>query len=212
MIKITCISDTHRFHNEIKIPQCDFLIHAGDIGWDNSSYYYSSNFFKWFSEQPAKHKLFICGNHDIHAERFPTLIKEEAQKHNIIYMHHNFVEIDGLKFYGSNYSPRFGRWAWMKDHGLPMYLEWEKIPEETDVLITHSPPWGILDEIPYSAENVGCEELRDKLKYLSKLKAVVSGHLHYSHGVRQIQNKLFVNAAICTEDYQPLNSPITFYL
>jgi Icc-related predicted phosphoesterase len=180
------------------------LICAGDIGFDHIL---NEDFFVWFSEQPARYKVFIQGNHDRAGEMFETVIKEKAAQYNLIYLHHNQVEIEGYKLWGSNYSPRFGRWAWMRDRGYPMYYEWEQIPKDTNILVTHGPPWGVLDLTPYG-ENVGCEELRDRLKDLKKLKLLVTGHIHQGAGIEKIGKVQFVNASICTESYQPINKVI----
>lgn len=78
------------------------------------------------------------------------------------------------------------------------------IPADTDVLITHSPPYGILDfddNIHY-----GSEEILARLPELH-LKAHLFGHIHAQHGIMQQQGIVFSNAAIMNSDYTLLNTP-----
>jgi Icc-related predicted phosphoesterase len=200
----TIISDSHSQHRKLTIPTCDFLIHCGDIGFD---YAIQDDFFEWFAEQPARYKCFVLGNHDRAGEWFEGIIKEQAAKYNLIYLHHNLVDTEGIKIYGSNYTPRFGDWAWMKKRGLPLHNEWENIPAETNILVSHGPPYGIRDKTPYG-ELVGCEELRDRINELPELKMHCFGHIHHSHGVSEISGITYINASSCTEKYEIKNQSI----
>jgi Icc-related predicted phosphoesterase len=87
------------------------------------------------------------------------------------------------------------------------------IPEDANILITHGPPNGILDEVPkkYFVENAGCEELRRRVAEISgfgKLKLHVFGHIHCGYGVREEFGVKFVNASSCDESYTPTQLPI----
>jgi Icc-related predicted phosphoesterase len=95
-------------------------------------------------------------------------------------------------------------------------LKWEKIPEDTEVLITHGPPHGILDTtFHYSSDDLGhcgCELLRARIEHLPKLRLHAFGHIHEGHGREDLvldnNNRVrFVNAAICTRSYNPYNKP-----
>jgi Icc-related predicted phosphoesterase len=84
------------------------------------------------------------------------------------------------------------------------------IPDDTDVLITHGPPNGILDLVNNYRQpnrNVGCELLRFHMERVNPALNVF-GHIHEGYGYKRIDNTLFVNAAICNEGYRPINKPI----
>jgi Icc-related predicted phosphoesterase len=120
------------------------------------------------------------------------------------------VTIDGLNFWGSPITPNFfeAYWAFNRSRGEIISRYWDMIPQITDVLITHGPPHDIMDLVP-DGKKVGCEELRLKVDYdLPRLKLHVFGHIHDGYGKRKIDNKTFVNASICTEQYVPKNPPI----
>lgn len=87
-----------------------------------------------------------------------------------------------------------------------------------DVLITHGPPHGILDEAPMpnpdtKDRHVGCEMLLDRVLQI-RPQLHVFGHIHEGYGVlstecHSLQTKTtFVNAATCDAAYRPVNAPI----
>ena len=78
-----------------------------------------------------------------------------------------------------------------------------RIPEDTEVLVTHSPAYGILD---FDDDiNYGSEEILVRLKSLNSLKAHLFGHIHAHHGIKTIGNTIFSNGAIMNSDYTNLN-------
>lgn len=82
---------------------------------------------------------------------------------------------------------------------------WSRIPDDTDVLITHTPPAGILDGV--EADKVGCRDLADRIEQLN-LKLHIFGHVHVGHGVERRGETTFVNASVCNQDYEPVQPPI----
>jgi Icc-related predicted phosphoesterase len=105
-------------------------------------------------------------------------------------------------------SPVFLNWFFMAQRGKSIKKYWDMIPSNTDILITHCPPYGILDWIPfcYDNHNVGCEEL---LKVVCKIKPKVHifGHIHGSYGTYIGNETLFVNVSVMNEEYQVVNKP-----
>lgn len=204
MTTIVCISDTHETHWDLKIPNGDILIHAGDstfIG-DYSSLY---DFNKWLGTLPHKYKVIISGNHDWMFERASEKVASTIT--NAIYLQNSGVLINGLKIYGSPYTPEFGSWAFMEKR-LSKELRdiWNNIPNDLDILITHGPPHGILDKNPYGY-NCGCELLLERVREV-KPKYHIFGHIHNDYGRYKTKNTMFINASICNEQYKAINKPI----
>jgi predicted phosphodiesterase len=211
-MKLVPISDTHSFHRKVNVPEGDVLICCGDIT-GRGEMAIIEDFVDWMKEQPHRNKLVVFGNHEKGMEkgykREPALaLLREA---GIIYLEDSGVEIDGIHFWGSPWQPLFYSWEFNLPRGKALAEKWALIPNSTDVLITHGPPFNILDEAPRdfgSTEHCGCEELAKRVFELPNLKAHFFGHIHYSHGQQEINGIKFVNAAICTEDYKPTNPPI----
>lgn len=208
-MKLILISDTHGKHDQIKVPDGDVLVFAGDMTMAGGTKEYKS-FATWLFQQPHKHIVCIAGNHDFNIGFWKTEIMPHVRP-NICYLEDSEVTIDGVKFYGSPVTPRYGMWAFMLDRDSKEIRErWNEIPEDTDVLITHGPPYGILDQsAPHlHGEHLGCEELLKRLFELSKLKLHVFGHIHGSHGResyevrrRWMEHITFANASVLDEAY-----------
>jgi Icc-related predicted phosphoesterase len=206
-MKIVCISDTHNCNERINVPDGDILIHSGDAT-TVGNVKQIVEFNDWFANLPHKHKIFIAGNHDWLFEtdnRFARTLLDDS----ITYLQDSSVEIEGLKIYGSPWQPRFFDWAFNLNRGAELAEKWKLIPEATDILITHGPPHGILDEVErqYWTENTGCEELRKRVEIV-KPKLHVFGHIHCGYGEKEEFGVKFVNASTCDEDYQPTQMPI----
>jgi hypothetical protein len=125
---------------------------------------------------------------------------------NAIYLQDSGVDIDGIKFWGSPWQPEFYNWAFNLPRGPELARVWAQIPNDTDVLITHGPPYGVLDEI-YHGKRVGCQDLSDALERV-KPKVHVFGHIHEGYGVLEQNGTTYVNASLCNQYYQLVHSPI----
>ncbi len=211
MTKIICLSDTHNCNDQIAVPDGDILIHAGDATIRGTQHEVE-DFLSWFSTLPHKYKIFVAGNHDWLYETNNHFARLLTAKFKIEYLQDSSVEIEGLKIYGSPWQPRFFDWAFNLMRGAELAEKWKMIPDDTDVLITHGPPNGILDEVPrkYWIENTGCEELIKKVEELSKknLKLHIFGHIHCGYGQTEKFGVKFVNASNCDESYEPSQPPI----
>jgi Icc-related predicted phosphoesterase len=204
-MKIVCVSDTHlQVGNKFKIPDGDVLIHAGDAT-PNGRLEHTAQFADWLSRQPHKHKLFVAGNHDYAFQVQRGYAVQLIEAAGARYLEDSGVIIDGRLFWGSPWQPEFMNWAFNLPRGPELKRHWDLIPEGTDVLITHSPPLGILD-MTDRGEYVGCEDLRDAVQRV-RPKLHVFGHIHESHGQERRDDTLFVNAAICDSRYRPGNKP-----
>jgi Icc-related predicted phosphoesterase len=210
---ITFISDSHTKHRycEQDLPGGDLLIHSGDFmnsGHDEIDVW---EFLDWFDEQEQyKSHVFIAGNHDRYFENKPSEIKTILSKYPYLtYLQDQSHIIDGVKIYGSPWQPTFYNWAFnLPRNGVELQENWSNIPNDTEILITHGPPWGYLDVTPYGNLNVGCELLRVRVDEL-KPKIHVFGHVHSGYGYYYNGHTHFINAAILNERYNYENKPLT---
>ena len=62
------------------------------------------------------------------------------------YLEDQSLQLEGLTFYGSPWQPLFSSSAFNLERGAAMKRIWERIPDTTDVLVTHSPPLGVGDK------------------------------------------------------------------
>jgi Icc-related predicted phosphoesterase len=213
-MKIVHISDTHgpKWHTRVTIPECDVLIHSGDIG-GRTDIMELTEFLIWFEAQPAKKKIWVAGNHDLVLDanwartRGDTVMQMLATQHHrdaiklidnydVKYLMNKEYVYEGVKFWGSPYSPSFHRehWSFNADKGEEIKKIWAKIPTDVNVLITHTPAYGFLDMIPehylkYDGNqdgdrHRGCKDLLDVIvKRLFDLKLHCFGHIHDNCGV-----------------------------
>ena len=197
-MKIFHISDTHGKHTDFtdSIPNdVDVLIHSGDFS-DLGIQEETEFFLRWFKSLPAKHKILIAGNHDFTLDENHYEFAEFDMS-GIHYLNNESIEIEGLKFYGNPLvlMPLGGSFTYYEE--ADGELIWRDIPDDTDVLITHGPAFGILDkEEKYSGtKRFGCRALLERLEGLYKLKAHCFGHIHQARGMETKNSVIYSNAA-----------------
>jgi Icc-related predicted phosphoesterase len=227
-VKIVAISDTHSMHRKINVPKGDVLVHAGDFS-ARGRYDEFEDFVRWLSELPHKHKIFIAGNHDECMEKFrqtkpngfggQDVIFDMAKTgriesaEGIHYLFDSSVTIDGKKFYGSPWQPDFCNWSFQAPRGQKMEEKWAAIPLDTDVLITHGPPYGHGDYVPRDKRVTGCLELMNKVTVVQPTVHIF-GHIHEGYGYTRSEEckTRFVNASTCNEAYKPINKAFVLQL
>lgn len=198
-MKILHLSDTHGQHHALKsLPEADVIVHSGDFTLGGSEEE-ARDFITWFCGLRYEHKVFIAGNHDMclyGAERMEGLPKM------VHYLCNSGVVIHGVKFYG-----------------VPMFMEdyfegrikglYEGIPEDTNVLITHQPPYGICDAADYGKglSHRGSSDLAARVEQLHGLRCHLYGHEHDASGVEQQGNVVFSNAALLSSGYERVYEP-----
>lgn len=192
-MKVLHISDTHNKHGQLQdLPAADVLVYSGDFtlsGTENEV----MDFMKWFCDLPYKHKVVIAGNHD------NSLFGADLSglPDNCHYLYDNGVTIEGIRFFG---IPMF-----VEDDISGNYVEmFGNIPYNTDVLITHQPPYGILDES--SNIHYGSKALAAAVKNIKPM-AHLFGHIHVANGLYQNGKVLYSNAAMVGEDYEICHNP-----
>ena len=192
-MKILHISDTHGCHRRLHdLPQADIIVHSGDFTM-NGSEQEALDFMNWFCDLPYLQKIFICGNHDEYL--YGATI--DGLDGNVHYLCNSGVEIEGLKFYG---VPMF-MGDCISDRQIKHYAN---IPDDTDILITHTPPFGILDFDDNI--NYGSEELLSRISVV-RPRLNLFGHIHARHGIKVFNGITFSNGAIMNADYSNLEKP-----
>lgn len=203
-MRLICVSDTHLRHG-FTVPDGDVFIHAGD-GTQRGEPREVEAWFAWLAALPHARKVIIAGNHDFLFEQVPEMIPGLLPE-GVTYLQDSGVEIEGVKFWGSPWQPWFFDWAFNLERGPAIAKMWARIPSDTQVLITHGPPKGILDQVP-TGEHAGCVDLRERIKQLPDLKLHIFGHIHHSYGKREEDGVTFLNASTCDEQYRATNAPI----
>jgi Icc-related predicted phosphoesterase len=203
---LTLISDTHGQHQELpNLPPAEVLIHAGDFCHGTGSRQQAVDFLEWFDGQDYKYKILISGNHDFIAYEHPEEFRKMLPP-SITYLEDSGVLIEGYQFWGSPVQPDLTGWAFGKERGTAMARHWKLMPDHVDVLITHTPPAGVLDK-SRSGRSLGCEELSKSLK-TAMPKLHVFGHIHFSYGAERNDNTQYVNAASMRSGVGLANAPV----
>jgi Icc-related predicted phosphoesterase len=205
-MKLVCIADSHGRHKNITLPDGDVLVVAGDIT-SRGEIELVGGFNKWIGKQNFKHKIVIAGNHDFCFENNLRKIAVSTLD-NCTYLEDSGITIEGIKFWGSPWQPNFNNWAFNLDRGEKISQKWKMIPDDVNVLITHGPPFGMLDRTFSTEERVGCEELYKKISSLKSLKIHVFGHIHETYGIREENNIKYINCSVCDLCYKVVNSPV----
>jgi Icc-related predicted phosphoesterase len=214
--RITFISDTHTKHDKVSgfLTGGDMLIHAGDLtgrGYITEI----ENFMKWYDNiNNYDTKVFIAGNHDFGFQDDNQKLRGLLTGYKTIeYLQDDLLMVgedydNMIKIWGSPWQPEFHNWAFNLPRGEKIKEKWDMIPVDTDILITHGPPFGKLDYVPYNNINVGCEELMKRVEEV-KPKIHVFGHIHEGYGYVFDGNTHFINAAVLNGRYEFRNKPIT---
>ena len=207
---LTIISDTHNKHNTIKgdLKGGDLLLHAGDLtsmGYEHEIVQFTS----WFSRlETYKHKVFIAGNHDRYFQNHPDKIKDIlAEYPYLTYLQdckYGLYDLDKdttTNFYGSPWQPYFHNWAFnLPRNGAELEEKWAMIPPNTDILITHGPSWGYVDQVKGRPEHLGCELLTSYIDNI-KPKIHICGHIHSGYGYAYDGVTHYFNASVLNERY-----------
>lgn len=182
-MKILHLSDTHNQHLLLNnLPLADVVVHSGDITRDGTKEEVK-DFVEWYEALPYRYKLFVAGNHD----KALFEIKHLTLSQNAYFLQDESVTIDGIKFFGLGYK-----------HSEKI------IPKDTDVLITHEPPTGILDTA--GPKLLGNDLLRDKVIKI-RPKCHLFGHAHGSNGIIEKDSIIYSNAALLDHEYKMIALP-----
>ena len=223
--RFVCISDTHSRTDSLNVPAGDVLLHAGDfsnIGQEEDVFKFNA----FLGSLPHRYKVVIAGNHDISfdtEEYAKTLWKNFSHKKklnsnklkslisNALYLEDFGCELLGFRIFGSPWQPEFFNWGFNLKRGQLLLDKWNKIPDSTDILMTHGPPIGHGDMCIHGGR-AGCVELLATIQKRVKPKVHVFGHIHEGYGQTTDGNTVYINASTCTLKYLPIQPPIVFDL
>lgn len=197
-LRLTVLSDTHQLHRELDdLPGGDLLIHCGDFSFFSRSYAAIQDFALWLAEQPYRDKIVCFGNHEFAFEADPRR-RSVFENEGVIVLVNEGVEIQGLRIWGSPVTPLYGG-AFGVSSDLERARHWRGIPADTDVLITHGPPYGILDRSP--THSPGQQQSQGDPQLLQAVQTVhpllhCFGHIHGAYGVAEQNGTTYLNAAL----------------
>ena len=209
-MKVLHISDTHMNHDQLVVPGgIDAVVHSGDASNWKDPYRNESElraFIDWFAALPIPTKVFVPGNHDTSLEK-GLITRATIENLGIRLLINEETTIEGLRVWGSPFTPRYGDWSYMKDRGTINRI-WDNIPEGLDILITHGPPYGILDatyDHHNKVELVGCSALRKRVARVPP-RFMLFGHVHSTKDIRNAGTRtvgglptVFSNGSCCDD-------------
>lgn len=215
-LAVVAVSDTHTLFGRIKLPKGDLLIHAGDAcSYGNEQEF--RTFACQFREAPFKYRIFVAGNHDrfVESNRHDAI---EMLGKDVIYLQDEQCSIEGYNIYGSPWVPAFCNWAFNADE-RQLELAADAVPEGLDILVTHGPPYGLMDDglrFGYLHTHIGSQPLARKLLKLHEKDESpylhIFGHNHCGYGVALDNGVLVANVAQVNEEYKLVHPPIVFNL
>jgi Icc-related predicted phosphoesterase len=223
---VDCVSDLHGFYPELEGG--DLLIIAGDLTAGDTKEDWKC-FNEWSITEGNKYRktIVIAGNHDnlLQQKEFPILWPKNDGRWE--YLEDNYTLFDGLKIWGSPWTTTFKGMnphckAFTVDTQDQLSDKLENIPHDVDILVTHSPPYGILDVVYRKFHgthiHAGSYFLYAWFKYCQRPKLHVFGHIHEGYGHGEFfygYNDTMVksvNASHVDENYEPMNKPIRIVL
>lgn len=207
MVRLVFISDTHGKHESLAVPDGDVLCHTGDFTHGGTEAE-ARAFLDWFGALPHAAKIFIAGNHD----RFEDAVDDELLNTwlpgGVSYLRDGGVIASGLTFWGVPWIPlsaRFIGMSFLKDPGADMAERWALVPPETNIILAHSPPYGILDRSlarSSRGQRGGCRDMAERLDVVSA-RVVAFGHIHDSYGSVDDGRRLYLNTSIVDKLLRP---------
>lgn len=199
-MRILHLSDTHSHHRQLTdLPSADIIIHSGDVSVAGTGKEVI-DFIEWFGTLDYEFKIFLAGNHDYCLDGKDIEIIQRLLPENCFYLCNSGITIGGIKFWG---VPFF----FSDDISGEYHNMITQIPADIDILISHRPPLGILD----NADNIafGCTDMLRRVLEI-RPRYHLFGHIHDAYGIEKTKDTTFVNAALVDENYRLTNSPFIF--
>lgn len=211
-MKVVCFGDNHGVSLEkVLWPEGDVLVCVGDFS-DVGNIIDVKVFANELGELPYKYKIVIAGNHDWAFQENNDVARAILREAGLetIYLQDDVVGIEGVRFYGTPWTSLFNDWAFMKPEE-ELFEIYSNIPKNVDVLISHGPPFGILDKVLPKDECAGGKSLLETIK-VKKPYFHVFGHIHEGYGEAELNGieTHFINCSLLDEKYKLVNSPVIF--
>lgn len=180
LIRIVAVADTHLYHKKLVVPDGDILIHAGDFAIRGSLEEVAAA-ATWIKSLPHACKIVVAGNHDWAFERTPAEARALLEDPRVVYLEDSGVYVHRLAIWGSPWQPEFGGWAFNLPRGSAIREKWDRIPAQTDILVTHGPPRGHGDRCSMEGRE-GCDDLHARAREVKPI-AHLFGHIHEDGGL-----------------------------
>jgi Icc-related predicted phosphoesterase len=217
-MKIAAISDLHGHlppPETTEIQEADILLIAGDIcpgGRAKQQFFWLETKFKRWLSRIEKPVFGVAGNHDwpFDGNEYPSL-KEEIRNLELpwTYLEDSGTEYEGFKIWGSPWQPPFFDWAFNLEESL-LAEKFAKIPDDTDILITHGPPNGYGD-IVRDGSHAGSRSLLHAIERV-RPKLHVFGHIHPGRGSYFYDGMRLANVTVVNEQYRMVHKPFVWEL
>lgn len=215
-----------------KLDGGDLLIVTGDLTASDKPFQFIQ-FLLWLDKQKYSKKIFIGGNHDNILVDIPPV--PDSLPENTQYLCDSGTEFEywvtpnppmkncelrKLKIWGSPWSKTFKGInprckAFTVDTEEELAEKWKLIPSGTNILVTHTPPFGVQDGIPIedgSLFHVGSHSLYERFIDTETPLLHIFSHIHEGYGKYQDEDTVSVNCSIMNARYKAVNAPIRVIL
>jgi Icc-related predicted phosphoesterase len=186
------------------------VIHSGDCSNPRDPYNNEPEvreFIDWYKELSPKYKIYVAGNHDSSIEK-KLVTKKDFEDNGIIYLENDYITIEGIKIFGSPYTPNFGNWSFMRDRNKLDRFWCDAIHHETNIVVTHGPPKGIMDKAENRDHQMECCGDKSLLNKILEVQPTyhLFGHIHnngsiVNAGLQKLSvcNTFFSNGSVVTD-------------
>ena len=227
-MRLVATSDTHFFVDPSIIPPGDVFVHGGDLmdrGYESEW----NDLLSWLEALPHEKKYLVPGNHDFHLVNYPGPALQDLKWVGVEVIGHPLSRKkvtlpNDMIMIGSPWVTELKRWAYNSDektiHEYMMSLG------PADVVISHSPIYGSLDEVVVSTKkqfteaglveesqykNTGIKAYEVYRKRFNP-KVWIHGHIHEDYGHVKVDNTDIFNVCLCDINYKHRNPPLVLEL
>ena len=207
-MRFVCTSDTHNNHRDGQYPKGDILILAGDFT-ETGNLQVLIDLNDFLATLDYRYKILVTGNHDILFEVIENKMISEVVT-NAIFLDNSGININGINIFGTSFNQKYWKQQ-ARSNGKK--FKTDIIPDDTDILISHEPPYGYLDRRSEEKDHLGSKLMYNAI-YRVKPRYHIFGHIHEAYG--RIDTKIdgsditFFNCSATSKFGVPLRSPHVF--
>lgn len=183
---VRATSDIHGFTPEVSIEPCDLALIAGDFMpvHDHGSMvqrrFLLTQFSEWLDEQPADHIVLVSGNHDFLMQKAWAWRYVERLPEKVTYLRDSGADLCGQRIWGTPWSFCPEGWAFRYEHETHAERVCSNIPDDTDIIVSHGPPYGYGDRV-LNGLMLGSGALMQRIRQV-RPRLTVFGHIHEGYG------------------------------